>query len=266
MNKINEILVATIGLALLLSSPAVHAEETFFPANEESLTVEALYFTPTLSLKVNSNKINYNNGTVDFKNDLGLSDKSAPEYRIQLSNNLRIAYMKLNYNGNSTLHQTLNYQDVQYNANAVVNSKLDITYVRLTRAHHITWSDTMSIDWLLDFKGFKFDTAISGQDASGKMNSAAKTFQGVVPTIGASIIANLDDEGTIKINAEISGLPLGKYGYFYDGEVGLKYKPTEHFSAIAGYRALDLNVKNPSDNENGQFKFSGPYFGITGNF
>lgn len=255
--------IITAILVYSISSIASAAESDV--SSEDGFSVDVRYFEPTLTFKVQSNAIQYNGGSVDFKNDLGLSDKGLPEYRINFGNDLRLSYMNLSYSGNKTLSNTLTYQGTQYTASTPVESNLDMTYIRATWSHHITQSDSIETNWLIDLKGFKFDSQVSGNLGSGAVTST-KSFSGVVPTMGLSIASNLDASGNLKFTGEISGLPLGKYGSLYDSEIGLKYKATQNLSIIAGYRNFNLQIKDPNSSENGQFKFIGPYFGINGNF
>ncbi len=186
---------------------------------------------------------------------------------MQLNDNLRLDYLKLNFSGNATINQDLNYKGTVYAANSDVASNLDMTYLRATWFRPITKSESMQTNWMIDLKGFKFDTKVNGTNQStGLVQSENKSFQGVIPTIGFAIKANLDSQARTQAYAEISGLPLGKYGTFYDAEAGLKYAVGDNISINAGYRIFDLDVKNPSNEDNGQFKLSGPYFGIAGKF
>ena len=78
---------------------------------------------------------------------------------------------------------------------------------------------------------------------TGNTVTQRKHFRGVVPTIGFRVETNPEDRRGLSFFGEISGLPLGKYGYFYDAEAGLKYQANKQVSVKAAYRVFDLNVK-----------------------
>jgi len=220
------------------------------------ITIEARYFNPSLTFKAQTSSIDYNGGALDFKNDLGITDKSSMEYRVQLGDNFRLSYANFAYNGNATLNQNLNYQGTTYAANALVASDLGIKYARLTWFKTITQSDDLSTKFILDLKGFQFNTSVNAV-VNGSPTSAAKTFTGAIPTIGFAVNARLDNN--FVAFGEITGLPLGQYGHFYDGEAGIRYNFDKTVAVNLGYRALDLSVKDPSSGDNAEFKIAGPF-------
>jgi hypothetical protein len=80
------------------------------------------------------------------------------------------------------------------------------------------------------------------------------------------VILKLDKAGKLQGFAEISGIPLGKYGNFYDAEVGLKCKVAKDTSVNVGYRIFDLDVKDPDSNEQVRFKLAGMFYGLDHKF
>ncbi len=78
-----------------------------------------------------------------------------------------------------------------------------------------------------------------------------------------SIGATLNIEPIKKINlfAEISGLPAGDFGYFFDAEAGAKIIPIKYFSLSIGYRIFD--IKAEADPNYIRMKITGPFFSGT---
>lgn len=226
---------------------------------DEGFSVEASYFNPGLTFAVKSSSIGYiNGGSVDFKNDLGLVDKSFMDYRIHFGDGFRVSYMNIGYGGTGTLTQQLDYQGNTYSQSTVVNSNLDLKYARVTFIKPITQFFGMTTKLLLDIKGFDINAQVTGIDSTTHtIQTAEKKFRGVIPTVGFAIDNQLGDN--LKIFTEVTGLPLGKYGHFYDGEIGLKYEAPNNISIAAGYRSFDLNVKDPSNGDHAQFKMAGPF-------
>ena len=225
---------------------------------DEGFSVEASYFNPSLTFAVKSSSITFNNGAVNFKQDLGLTDKSFMDYRVHFGDGFRVSYMNIGYAGNGTLTDQLKYQDYTYNANVNITSKLDLKYARVTFIKPITQFFGMTTKLLLDIKGFDINTQVTGIDSTTHiMQTGEKKIRGVIPTVGFAVDNQLGDN--VKIFTEVTGLPLGKYGHFYDGEIGIKYEAPNNISVAAGYRSFDLNVKDPSSGDNAQFKMAGPF-------
>lgn len=224
---------------------------------DSHVTVEARYFNPSFNLKAKSNSIDYNGGSVDFKNDLGIADKNAMEYRVQFGDGLRLSYSNFNYSGHSTLTQNLSYEGNTYTASTPIDSNLGIKYARATWFKTLSKSDIANTKLLFDVKGFEFNTKVSG-DISGTTTSTEKTFRGAIPTIGFA--TNIKIDKNIDAFGEVTGLPLGKYGHIYDYEAGVRYNVDKNVVINAGYRSIDLKLKDSGNGDNVQFKLSGPFF------
>jgi opacity protein-like surface antigen len=221
------------------------------------ITVEARYFKPNLNLKVRSDSIDYNGGSVDFKNDLGIADENVMEYRVQFGDGLRLSYSNFNYSGHSTLTQNLSYEGNTYTASTPIDSNLEIKYARATWFKTLAKSDVTNTKFLFDIKGFEFNTKVSG-DISGTTTSSEKRFRGAIPTIGFA--TNIKIDKNINAFGEITGLPLGKYGHIYDYEAGIRYNVDKNVLINAGYRSIDLKIKDSGNGDNVQLKLSGPFF------
>jgi hypothetical protein len=87
----------------------------------------------------------------------------------------------------------------------------------------------------------------------------SKSFIGGLPTIGAALDLNPIEK--INFFAEISGLPAGKYGYFFDAEIGAKISPIKFLSLSLGYRMIDIKAED--DPNFVRMKLNGPFFSGT---
>lgn len=239
---------------------------TTFASGITGIEFEARQFRPDMKFNIQSDSIDYHGGAVNFKDDLGIKDTNANEFRLHVKDNLRLAYTKLGYSGNSTLTDTLQYDGVTYNVGANIDSKFDMTYARVTLLRPITSNPVFDAKWLIDIKGFKLDTRVHGQASGGSETTATEKVQGVIPTLGFAVNANINPLGVTKVYAEVSGLPMGKYGHLYDIEAGIKHYITPFTTVNVGYRALDINVKDSDSDEKAQLKLSGPYFGASFKF
>jgi hypothetical protein len=238
------------------------------PEKKKELALEIGYFKPSLEFNAHYVVNGLGTGDVSFKDDLGMGNKNAPEYRLWLNDCLRLSYTEWDFKGSKTLTQDITWGGVTYPAGSSAAGDLDVYYSRLTWLRPITRSHAVATDWLIDVKVFSFDASITGRDAgTGNTMTKRKHFRGVIPTIGFRMETNPGARTGLGLFSEISGLPLGKYGYFYDAEAGIKYQANEQFSIKAAYRIFDLNLKEKNaDGDKAQFKQSGPYFEIAYKF
>ncbi len=256
MKAISRITIFTILLIAAMNG-------VVFAASGDGMTLELGYFQPSLTFK--SHYVNGISSTqdVDFKNDLGMDNKNATEYRLWLTGNLRLSYTNWSFDGAKTITQPISYGGTQFIDGYNTDSHLGVDYYRLTWLRPITKSQAVDTSWLVDLKGFKFDTSITGTDSSNNTKTESKSFAGVIPTIGFRASTKLQGESGLTGFTEISGLPLGKYGHFYDMEIGAKYNFNKQAAASVAYRTFDLSINDGKDNgDSAQLKQAGPYFEI----
>jgi hypothetical protein len=65
----------------------------------------------------------------------------------------------------------------------------------------------------------------------------------------------------VNLTAKASGLPLGSYGYVFDGEASLNINPIKYLGISGGYRYFVISVKY---NDNSlDYRLDGPFVGLT---
>ncbi|MBP2642890.1 MAG: hypothetical protein H6Q67_777 [Firmicutes bacterium] len=246
-------LVASVTFALMLILSNVSFADDVI--EDGSMMLEVRNFNPSLTMKA---QVSGDASATDFKNTLGLADKRANEFRLYLSRTLRFSYTKFSYGGTNQITQSVTYNGQLFSGSTDVTTDVNINYYRFSWLIPVTTSDDMTTKWIFDIKGFKFDSKL--QSVTTPSANTQKSFTGAIPTVGVSTSFRLASDLTAY--AEITGLPLGKYGHFYDMEGGLRYD-VGNFSLGAGYRNFDLNVKD--GNAGGDFvqlKLAGPYYNL----
>lgn len=107
-------------------------------------------------------------------------------------------------------------------------------------------------------KGFWVDTSLEAPNMVPPVRESEEFAIGL-PTIGIAL--DINSHKIVNAFAEISGLTAGKYGYFFDGEAGIKIIPIKNLSITGGYRIFDIKAKNEPDYA--KLKISGPFIGAT---
>lgn len=239
------------------------ASGTALAQNDVKVEFEGRYWITDLTAKA---KVTENNiGTdVDFKADLGLKDKNFPEGRFTWytgpKSKLRLAYTQISYSGDKNVERIIEFGGETYTVGTRVITDLDVKYLRLGWVWQFinVAEGKVKFGTLLEAKGFWVDTTLEAPNIVPPVKESEKFAIGL-PTIGVAL--DINPHKIVNIFAEISGLPGGKYGYFFDSEAGIKIIPIKNLSVMGGYRIFDIKAKDEPDYA--KLKISGPFIGAT---
>lgn len=201
---------------------------------------------------------------VDFKTDFGLEDKNFPEGRFTWhtgpKSKIRLAFTQIQYSGDKIVERTIEFGGETYSIGTQVITDFDVTYLRLGWAwQFINIADgKLKFGTLLEAKGFWVDASLRAPNLNPPVEEAEKFAFGL-PTIGLAL--DINPHKTVNVFAEVSGLFAGKYGYFFDAEVGVKIIPIKNLSIVGGYKILDIQAEDEPDFA--KLKISGPFAGAT---
>ncbi len=137
---------------------------------------------------------------------------------------------------------------------------LDVKYLRLGWVwQFINIADgKFKLGTLLEAKGLWIDASLEAPYLVPPVKESQKYAAGL-PTVGVAL--DINPHKIVNIFAEVSGLPAGKYGYFFDGEAGVKIIPIKNLSIVGGYRIIDIKAND--DPDYAKLKISGPFVGAT---
>lgn len=218
----------------------------------------------TAEAKVTENGI----GTkINFQDDLGVGDENFPEGRFTWypgpNSKIRLAYTRIAYDGDKNVEKTIEFAGETYTVGTRVITDLEFQYLR--------------IGWIWQFVNlkngmFKVGTMLEGKlawiDASLEAPNVepaireSESLWGGLPTLG--IAADINPHPMFAIFGELSGMTAGKYGYFVDGEAGIKIIPMRNVSVMGGYRVFDIKAED--DPDFAKLKISGFFSGVTVRF
>lgn len=234
-----------------------------FAKNDINVEFEGRYWITDLTAeaKVTEDGI----GTeIDFQDDLGLDDKNFPEGRFTwypgANSRIRVSYTQISYDGDKEIDKTIDFAGETYSIGTRVITDLELKYLRL--------------GWIWQFVNirngtFKFGTVLEGKvawidaslDAPNEIPPVKESEKlwGGLPTIGVAV--DINPHEVVNIFGEISGMTAGKYGYFIDGEAGVRIIPIKNLSIIGGYRIFDIKAKD--DPDFAKLRISGFFSGVT---
>jgi hypothetical protein len=251
--------------AMLVLACASHAAE---PEKTATLELEGRYWIPTL--KASARASGEVRGTdIDLKGDLGLGNKDFAGGKLTwyTGNASRLFFdmSATRFSGDKNIQEDIEFNDQTYTIGSDVSSELKFQIYRL--------------GWIWEFlhsKGgrFKAGTLVSARaihislSLDSRLNdqfqSSSENFTVPVPSLGFAL--DWDPNPHTNLYFYSSGLPSLVYGYFIEGEAGIKIMPVNLVALTAGYRYEDFNANNASDNAEARLRFIGPFVGVAARF
>lgn len=201
---------------------------------------------------------------LDFGQDLDVDDANLPEIRVTfatgLNSKLRLAYLQGNFDGETTLGQSIQFSGRTFGASTRVDTDLDLYYGRIGW----TWQfpvvpGKFRIGPLVEVKGLVIDATIRSP-ATGLRESASLPM--AFPTVGAML--SVTPISALDIFAEVSGMTLGSFGHIVDAEAGVRFIPIRFLTLSAGYRVFDVRVEH--DDDFAKLKLTGPFIAASVRF
>ncbi len=222
------------------------------------ISAEARFFAPHMDMNVQSSKFNYNGGPVSLKGTLGFGNDNAPEFIFRYSG-LSLDYINVDGDGDRTFSAAnpLVYGGKTFTGN--VHSSDKFQYLKLSYGHPIISILGNGIDWSVGLTGMYWKGTVSD---TATAQSKTKKFGAPLPTIGVG--AHLQPLPVLKAYANLSGLPLGSHGHFYDFEAGVRVNPAPIVSINLGYRRIYAHLDY--HNDSGEIALKGPFAGLRVDF
>ena len=201
---------------------------------------------------------------IDFKDDLGLKDENFPDARFTwytgAKSKLRLAYTQVAYGGKKNIERTIEFDGKTYTAGTRVITDLDVYYLRFGWAWQFIniANGKVKLGTLIEAKGFLVDISLDAPNLIPPVKESEE-FIGGLPTVGAAL--DINPHKIVNIFAEVSGIHAGEYGYFLDGEAGVKIIPIKNLSILGGYRIFYFKAED--DPDFAKLRISGPFVGAT---
>ena len=268
--------LTSLTLALLLAAAPARAQfqprPISDPATGERFHIEAAvgFWSPSADMHVASTALGQLGTDIDFKRDLGLQDQKFPEFQLVLRpatrHKLRLQYIPLAYTQTATLATTVIFNGQRYAISTPVESTLTWKAWRFGYEYDFVSRDRGFGGFLLDFKY---------TDVGATLTSLVRTdyaqAKAPIPTIGG--IFRTYPVPNVSITGEITGFTIGwlpkslikdNKGHFADVDFYATLNFTNNVGVQGGYRSFDVGYALAVDS--GNFKLTGPYFGIVARY
>jgi hypothetical protein len=220
-------------------------------------------------------RLDSNNGrlgtNLSFEGDLGVDEtKALPTldftWRFNRYHGMEASFISLKRDGSRALNGTVNWGEVTFPVNTVVDSTFDSDIYRLAYRYSFVNSDSAEFSVLAGIHYTKLSTSLAG--SSGTVASQEASVKYPLPTIGARGSVRFADNWRITGFGQFLKLKINDY----DGEVlnfagAVEWAFSQSMFAGLGYDYYKYNLSSTKENARGEFefKFDGPklYFGFS---
>lgn len=226
-----------------------------FPAYgfASDIRFEAYSFTPKLGLDLHNGK-----QTLNLKDTLGIVDSDTVTGKVEINDRVRLTWLDLSYVGTKPLLESP-WGDFQ------AGSDLLLRYGGIGLFLPIISTERYQLKGLMDVKyytvGGRFGAFFSD---SVLVSTDSMKFSGIAPSFGLAAAGKITDN--LQVYGEASALPMGSFGYYAEGDIGIKYKVKDAAFFQAGYKNYLISTRNEALTTDLKTEISGPYFGLQYDF
>lgn len=193
--------------------------------------------------------------SIDFKNDLGLDDKTAVFIRgrghITFLGNLYVGFTPLKYDANSTLTRTITYEGRVFAASTPVTTSVDLN------AFDLGWTFSPLNIGILEaeiganvrFINGNVTVKNSTQTAKADFSAPVPMLKGVLRASGPFVSAELDAMAIAYAD-----------NHLYDVTAQVKLNPFPFMYVAGGYRFIDVELTD--GDKSASMKNKGPFIGL----
>jgi hypothetical protein len=239
------------------------------PPTGEQYYVEgaAGFWFPTATMVVSSESLGIIGSTIDFKTDLGLTDKTLPALRLVLTpsrrHKFRFEFIPIKYQQQGTLKRTIIFNGQRYDLGLPVNSLLYWKAYRLAYEFDFLTLDRGYAGFVVEAKYTDVQVNLTSSAANEFVHASAP-----IPAIGG--IGRVYVVPNISVTVEVTGFKLPENlvqdarAHYVDFDLYGTVNFTNRIGAQLGYRSLDVGYVVETDT--GTFKMKGLYFGVVARY
>jgi hypothetical protein len=277
MAKLVARLFTSVGCAtaILLSAAPVHAQFRPRPINvpptgeQFHIEASAAIWRPSADVTISSEALGIQGTPIDFKKDLGLQDKSLPEFKFTLrpvpGHKLRAQVIPMTYEASTRLTRDVIFNGQRYSVNLPVNSTFEWKAWRFNYEFDFIVKNQWFVGFIIEAKYNDIKAALTTPSPSIQEFTHARF---PLPAFGG--VARVYVVPNVSITGEVTGLKIpGGLGDVHNGNwADVDIFGTANFNryvgAQAGFRSVHLGYEIESDF--GSLTLKGIYFGIVARF
>jgi hypothetical protein len=239
-------------------SASAHAQ--VLPAEDHVVELGVMLWKPSPELTLSADALTGAGiSEVDFVQEFGIEDKMFPEFRavVGRTHKFRVSYVKFNYLEDATIQRTFVFRGRTFTVGAPATADIKWDLWKFGYEWDFVSRERGFFGVVADLKYNKIDASVD----SPVLRSIAETeVTAPVPTIG--VIGRGYILPMVAITGEFSGISITRDDFeakFFDFDIYGTVSFGRNIGAQAGYRSVDVHYL--SDEDTGDLKMKGPYFG-----
>jgi outer membrane protein len=188
-----------------------------------------------------------NQASFDFNDETQGSFFVALEHPIPLIPNIKIASTTLDTVGSGTISGSFTFEGETYNANSVLDTTFDASYVDYTLYYELFDNDLLTFDFGITARDL--DSHVKVVDSTDANLNSDLSASGFIPLVYVNTIIGLPFTG-FNVFAEANFLSYDD-NTIYDYQVGVSYELLDNLAVdldlTLGYRAVKLELDDIDD-------------------
>jgi hypothetical protein len=242
--------LAVAGCALTAAPAAAQFGDQFKPqpmnepASGERYHIEGAvgFWWPSANLSISSSQFNIVGTTIDFRNDLGLTDQRFPELSLVLrpakAHKLRFQYIPIDYAQSAAPHRTIIFNGQRFDVSLPVNSEVQWKAYRFGYEFDFLTHNNWFAGFIVEAKYTDVKASLASPLASEFVRAQAP-----IPAIGG--IGRYYIVPGVSITGEVTAFKIptvqDKYGgHFADVDIYGTVNWTNNVGTQIGYRDMDV--------------------------
>jgi len=218
-------------------------------------------------------------GYVELENQLGLPDSKNIArldgfYRFASKHAINYGLLGVSRDGQGVLSESIEFEDVTFEAGALVTSEIDMALLRATYQYSFSNDGKLNAGLEVGLASFYFDLQAEGigtvDNGQGGTVEEFRTVQtdliAPVPEIGFFLQYALRPRLIVRARAAFFDLSIGDHsGRLLDTGINLDWYFNQHFGIGVGFDGVDLRYENAGENPvRIDYQFSGLLFYFSG--
>lgn len=218
-----------------------------------------MFWRPSPELILSTDALAGAASEVDFVTEFGIEDKTFPEFRAVFGRNhkFRLSYVQIKYDADATIQRTFIFNGRTFRVGAPASTDIKWNLWRLGYEWDFVRRERGFFGLLADVKMNKIEASV---ESTALTSPAATDTTAPVPTVG--VIGRGYVADMVAITGEFTGLKVSTSDFdakFTDFDLYGTVNFGRNVGAQVGYRSVI--VKYDVDDDTGDLKMQGPYFG-----
>jgi hypothetical protein len=250
--------VFTLALFMvLLGTATAHAQ---LPAEDHVVELGVMFWKPSPQLTLSTDDLaGAGINEVDFVQEFGIEDKYFPEFRATIgrSHKLRASFVTFSYDAETTITRTIQFQGRTFNIGAPATADIKWNLYKFGYEWDFVSRERGFFGFIADLK---YNKVVASIDSPALTSAAATDTTAPIPTLG--VIGRGYLAPALSITGEFTGLSITRdefEGKFFDFDLYGTVSFGRNVGVQGGYRSVVVDYL--VDEDSGDLKMKGPYFG-----